>query len=80
MINKFLFATMLILTASTSNATDIVSRAESTELRLSNGKLIPRVERDASGNVFSLKLNEMELSLNEMEELGQMEHLRRLSP
>jgi len=67
-----------VLTASSTHASDLVARAEANELRLSRGNVVPRVERDADGNVTGLRLNEMELSGGDVRCLGQLIHLRRL--
>jgi hypothetical protein len=78
MKEKLLLASIVMLMAPSAHATDIVSRAETTELRLSDGKLVPRVERDAEGHVTSLSLNDMQLSPEDVEQIGRLEHLRRL--
>ena len=79
MREKFLFLSILILTGTSVCAADIVSRAETTDLRFSDGKVVPRVERDTLGNVVGLRLNGMELNHDEVAELGRLEYLRRLS-
>jgi len=71
----FIFA---VLTASSSHASDLVTRAEANELRLSRGSVVPRVERDKDGSVVSLRLNEMDLSDDDVRRIGQLRHLRRL--
>ncbi len=78
MIWKLILAGILILTATSSYAADIVTRAESTELRLTNGKVTPRVERDTDGKVTRLRLDGMRLTNEDAEQLGQLEHLRSL--
>lgn len=78
MIGNWILAGVVTLTATSAVAMDIVTRAESTELRLSNGKVTPRVERDADGNVTRLRLNGMRLTKEDAEQLGRLEHLRSL--
>ncbi len=78
MIEKLVFASILILTASSACASDIIARAESTELRRSDGKVVPRVERDSRGNVVSLRLDGMEITPDDVGQLGRLPHLRRL--
>jgi hypothetical protein len=57
---------------------DLVTRAETTELRSSDGKLFHRVERDSAGNVTGLHLNDMKLSPKDVAELGTLSELRRI--
>jgi hypothetical protein len=47
-------------------------------LRFLDGKVVPRVERDTEGNVTSLRLNDMQLTEEDVDQLGRLEHLRRL--
>jgi hypothetical protein len=61
-----------------ASAADIVARAETTELRLSDGQLQPRVSRDAMGHVTRLLLNDMKISQEEVAELGTLEYLSSL--
>jgi hypothetical protein len=56
----------------------IVARAEKAELRLSDGTVVSRVKRDAAGQVTELQVNEMQLSREEIEELGGLPELRKL--
>ena len=56
----------------------IVARAEKTELRRSDGSVVRRVERDATGQVTELILSEMQLTREEVEELGMLPELRRV--
>ena len=54
----------------------IVSSAEATELRYSGGKLEPRVVRDEDGLVTRLVLNDINLSPEDVADLGKLEQLR----
>ena len=69
------FAISILFLRVSASAAGIVARAEATELRLSEGRLLPRVSRDAEGHVTQLLLNEMQLSQVEVAELGTLEHL-----
>jgi hypothetical protein len=61
-----------------ASAADIVARAEATELRHSDGSLMSRVERDADGHVTVLLLSDMQLTSEEIAEIGGLSKLRRL--
>lgn len=76
MVKKLLLASIVILAATSARATDIVARAEATELRLSGSEVVQRVERDTEGNVIRLRLNEIQLTEEDVEQLGRLEHLR----
>jgi Leucine Rich repeat len=78
MVEKFLLASIVVLTALSARATDIVARAENTELRVSGNKVEPRVEYDVEGNITSLRLNDMQMTQDEFDQLGRLKHLRRL--
>jgi hypothetical protein len=69
--------TARLIGASASMA-EIVDRAEATELRLSDGKTMPRVVRDKHGHVTILKLSGMTLSQDDFMELSKLERLRAL--
>lgn len=56
----------------------IVERAEKTDLRLSDGSAVSRVERDRAGEVTVLLLNDMQLTAAEVADLGRLPELRRL--
>ena len=57
----------------------LIVRAEGTPLRLYDGQAIPRVERDAEGNVVRLDLSGMTLSPEEFAALGRLTSLKRLT-
>src|SRR5260221_10947143 len=59
-----------------ASAGEIVTRAEKTELRQSDGKVVSRVERDTAGNVTQLLLNDMKLMPEEVAELEKLSKLR----
>lgn len=67
-----------LLISSSVSLADIVDRAETTELRLSDGKTMPRVVRDKDGHVTVLKLSDMKLSQDDFIALGKLERLRTL--
>jgi hypothetical protein len=67
-----------ILVTQPAPVTGIVARAEKAELRHSDGTVVSRVKRDTAGQVTGLQLNEMQLSREEIEELGRQPELRRL--
>ena len=77
-LQYFLLAASALLTSSLASPAGIVDRAEATELRLSDGKLQPRVVRDEEGHIISLTLSDMKLSSDEVAELGTLEHLSSL--
>jgi hypothetical protein len=56
----------------------IVARAEKTELRRSDGSVVSRVTRDATGRVTELVLSEIQLKREEVEELGKLPELRQV--
>ena len=78
MIRHLLLVCVLLLTINSGRAASLVARAEATELRTSGGSILSRVERDDQGNITSLRLNDMQLSQEDFEELGRLDHLRRL--
>lgn len=78
MIQHVVFAIATLLIYSSASAAGIVARAEATDLRLSNGKTMPRVARDEDGHVTRLLLNDMKLSQDDFAELGKLEQLRTL--
>lgn len=79
MHQQILLFTFLSLLNAPATAADIVARAEAeSELRLSSGKVLPRVERDEDGHVTRLRLNDMKLSLEEVAELRKLKQLRSL--
>jgi hypothetical protein len=70
---------MLALAALTADETsELVARAERTEFLVSK-KAVPRVERDADGNVICLRLDGMALSAEEFAALGRLTALRHLT-
>lgn len=69
----------IALTALVSNAdADFIMRVEAAELLDSSGKPIPRVKRDANGNVVTLQLNDMQLSAEDYAAIGRLKSLRSL--
>ena len=68
----------VILVSQPAPEASIVTRAETTELRHSDGSKISRVKRDADGRVTELLLTDMTLSREDIEELGRQPELRRL--
>jgi len=78
MILRVVLSLGLLLLTSSAYAADLVSLAEATELRDSSGEVIRRVEKDEKGNVIRLVLKEMALSDEQMADLGNLPHLRRL--
>ncbi len=76
MVGQVLIA--VILVAQPAPKAGIVARAEKTELRRSDGSAVSRVRRDADGRVTALLLNDMQLSREEVEELGRLPELRQL--
>lgn len=78
MILRIALSLSLLLLTSLASAADLVSLAESTELRDSSGEVIRRVEKDENGNVIRLVLKDMTLSEDQMADLGNLPHLRRL--
>lgn len=78
-VTAVVFATIsFLLVGSSTSFAEIVARAEATELRLSSGKIKPRVARDPDGSVTMLLLNGMTLSSDDLAELGTLERLRSL--
>lgn len=75
---RIAYSLSLLLLASSACAADLVSIAESTDLRSSTGEVIRRVEKDESGNVVRLVLKDMTLTEEQMADLGKLSHLRRL--
>lgn len=69
---------VVILVAQPAPVARIVARAETTALRRSDGSMVSRVNRDAAGRVTELLLNDMQLSREEVEELGRLSELRRV--
>jgi hypothetical protein len=67
-----------ILVSQPAPVPGIVARAEKTELRRSDGSVVRRVERDATGQVTELVLSAMQLTREEVEELGMLPELRRV--
>lgn len=67
-----------LLISSSVSLADIVDRAEATEMRVSDGKTMPRVVRDKDGHVLILKLSDMELSQDDFIALGKLERLQTL--
>lgn len=78
MILQTTCAIAVLLIGSSASLADIVDRAEAAELRLSDGKITPRVVRDKDGHVTILKLSGMELSQDDSKALGKLERLRAL--
>lgn len=78
MILRIVYSLSLLFLAASASAADLVSLAEATELRSSTGDVIRRVEKDESGNVIRLVLKDMTLSTEQMADLGNLPHLRRL--
>jgi hypothetical protein len=78
MLARHFLAVIVLLTVWSSSVAGIVTRAEITELRRADGTAVTRVERDKDGNVVQLLLNDMQLSSDEVVELGSLVHLRRL--
>jgi hypothetical protein len=76
MIQHILIAVFLV--AQPASVARIVARAGTTDLRRSDGSMVSRVKRDATGQVAELLLNDMQLSREEVEELGRLPELRRL--
>jgi hypothetical protein len=74
----FLTVACLFL-GSTTFAADLIKRAEDSPRKLSDGTSFNRVERDEAGRVTRLFLDEMELSQEELAELGKLEQLRSVS-
>jgi hypothetical protein len=58
---------------------DFISRVENTELLDSAGHSIPRVQRNADGNVDKLHLNGMQLSAEDFAAIGRLKTLRFLT-
>lgn len=58
---------------------DFIARVENTEWLDSAGKPIPRVLRDADGNVEHLRLSDMQLSADDFAAIGRLRTLRFLS-
>ncbi len=75
---KYLITASLFVASSPAVAADIIARAEATELLRTNGKAVPRVERDKDNHVVRLLLSNMELSREEVVDLGKLKHLRSL--
>ena len=78
MVQHIGFTFTALLISSSASAEGIVVRAETTDLRRTNGTVAPRVVRDKNGNVTRLLLNDMKLSPEDVAELGSLEHLRGL--
>ena len=78
MFQENVFACIALLMASTAFASDVVARAENSDLKDSHDNAVPRVERDTDGNVIRLRLNNLRLSKENVEQLGQLKHLRSL--
>ena len=78
MTGRFMIGLVALLVCGPVDASDIVERAEATELRRSSGEVVPRVHRDDEGNVDRLMLTDMELTSEELAQLGQLSHLRAL--
>jgi hypothetical protein len=72
-VSVVVFALFVVMPAS---AGDIVTRAEKTDLRNFDGKVVSRVERDAAGDVTQLLLNDMKVSQEEVAELEKLPKLR----
>jgi hypothetical protein len=70
--------TAVLLTVSAVPAAGIVDRAEKTDLRDADGKLVARVQMDADGHVTELLLNNMQLAPKEVVELEGLSNLRRV--
>lgn len=75
---KYLISASLVVASSLASAADIVARATATELRRTNGNVVPRIERDKDNRVVRLLLNDMELSPEEVVDLGKLKYLRSL--
>lgn len=69
---------LFILTSALPCTADLITRAESVELRRSNGKIVPRVVRDKDQQVIRLILTGMTLSSQELAELKGLERLKAL--
>lgn len=78
MVQYVVFAISALLISSSASAAGVVARAETTDLRRTNGTVVPRVVRDKDGNVTRLLLNDMKLTPEDVAELGSLEHLRGL--
>ncbi len=78
MVQHIVFAITALLISSSVSAAGVVARAETTDLRRTNGTVVPRVVRDEDGNVTRLLLNDMKLSPEDVAELGSLDHLRAL--
>jgi len=79
MITAISFTAIALSTLLNTADAEFISRVEAAELLDSSGKPIPRVKRDADGNVESLQLNEMQLSADDYAAIGRLKSLRSLS-
>lgn len=77
-LRSILVVSLVLFGPIVAHAKDIIERAEASELRLSSDKATPRVERDAEGNITVLRLDQMQLSPEDVARIGRLAHLRRL--
>ena len=66
MVQHIGFTFTALLISSSASAEGIVVRAETTDLRRTNGTVAPRVVRDKDGHVTRLLLNDMHLGERQM--------------
>lgn len=78
MIQRIALSLTLLLMHTAASGAGIVARAQTSELRTAGGKVVNRVEQDQNGHVIRLVLNDLQLSQEEIQELGELEHLRQL--
>jgi hypothetical protein len=78
MITPIGLTAILLAALIQEGAPDFISRVENTELLDSTGKSIPRIQRDAAGNVEYLRLNGMQLSAADFAAIGRIKTLRSL--